>query len=70
MLFNADEVDTFDNVDTIDILYFVRHCWGNLKQYQALIEAISICFNSDRLSNMGARDAIASKSYVVYNIYA
>ena len=32
---NVDNVDSVDNVDNVDDT-FLQHCWGNLKQFQAI----------------------------------
>ena len=43
---------------TVDIFC---HSWSNLRQYQVLIEEISLCLQTDRLFIMDQRDSNASK---------
>ena len=52
---NVDNVDDVDNVDNVDNV--LSHFWGNLKQYQAMIDKILKALITHPLSNIISRDA-------------
>ena len=52
---NVDNVDDIDNVDNVDNV--LCHFWGNLKQYQAMVDKILKALITHSLSNIISRDA-------------
>ena len=55
---NVENFDNIDNVDDVDYVDNVLcHFWGDLKQYQAMVDKILKALITHPLSNIISRDA-------------